>query len=177
VFSLSIYLTGNKTMSSANDGGIAGDGDREMEREGGREMEREGGREMEHATCKLCEYTGCGNYKFTEIMNFVSEHVNEVHIDELCAQVKQSLQEHLSLTLSHQQIKKHFLYHQCDQKIILNNILRELVPLVSVARCNCVVTQENATTIDPKSMTMYLDTVKQVMGIYKHLDAMKGYRK
>ena len=157
------------TMSSANDGSIVGDGDREIE--------REGGHETEHATCKLCEYTGCGNYKFTEIMNFVHENVNEVHIDELCSQVKQSLQEHLSLTLSQKQIKTHFLYHQCDQKIILNNILRELVPLVSVARCNCVVTQENATTIDPKSMTMYLDTVKQVMGIYKHLDAMKGYRK
>ena len=135
-------------MSSENGGGIEGDVDRESE--------REGGREMEHTKCKLCEYTGCGNYKFTEIMNFVSENVNEVHIDELCSQVKQSLQEHLSLTLSQKQIKTHFLYHQCDQKIILNNILRELVPLVSVARCNCVVTQENATTIDPKSMTMYL---------------------
>ena len=156
-------------MSSANDGSIVGDGDREIE--------REGGHETEHATCKLCEYTGCGNYKFTEIMNFVHENVNEGHIDELCSQVKQTLQEHLSLTLSHKQIKTHFLYHQCDQKIILNNILRELVPLVSVARCNCVVTQENATTIDPKIMTMYLDTIKQVMGIYKHLDEMKGYRK
>jgi hypothetical protein len=165
VFSLSIYLTPNKTMSSELDGGVACDDDRENEHE------------IEHSKCKLCEYNGCGNYKFAEIMNYVSENVNEVHIDELCSQVKQSLHEHLSLTLSRQEIKKHFLYHQCDQKVILNNILRELVPLVSVARCNCVVTQENATIIDPKSMTMYLDTVKQVMGIYKHLDAMKGSRK
>jgi hypothetical protein len=56
-----------------------------------------------------------------------------------------------------------------------NNILRDLVPLVGVTRSNCcVLTRENTTIVDPKTEGMYLDTVKQVMGIYKHLDAGRG---
>ena len=133
--------------------------------------------ECERTKCILCEYNGNGNYKLKEIMNFVPENAQEVHIDELCSQVRQNLQEHLSISMSLEQIKTHFLHHQCDQKVILNNILRELVPLVSVARNQCLVTQENLTIMDPKSIVIYLDTIKQVMGIYKHLDSAKGLRK
>jgi hypothetical protein len=126
----------------------------------------------QYAHCTLCEFTGGENYKFQEILNFVADHCHEVHIDGLCTQVKTSLETEFQMTLSHAEIKNHFLHHQCDQKIVLNNILRDLVPLVGVARSNCcVLTQENTTIVDPKTMGMYLDTVKQVMGIYKHLDA------
>lgn len=124
--------------------------------------------------CRLCEYTGCANLKFQEILMYVAEHAHDVHIDGLCEQVRKSLAAEFELTVSHQQVKNHFLYHQCDQKIVLNNILRDLVPLVDVVRGNCCVTQENNTIVDPKTMGMYLDTVKQVMGIYKHLDGMRG---
>jgi len=162
-FSLSIYLRTKLLMSLGNVSVFACDVESECERK----------------KCILCEYNGNGNQMLAEIMNFIPENAHEVHIDELCSQVKRSLEEQLSVAVSLEQIKTHFLHHQCDQKVILNNILRELVPLVSVARNNCVVTQENSTIIDPKSMTMYLDTIKQVMGIYKHLDAMnvKGCRK
>ena len=120
----------------------------------------------------LCEFTGGENYKFQEILNFVLDHFHEVHMDGLCAQVQKSLETEFQMTLSHAEIKNHFLHHQFDQKIVLNNILRYLVPLVGVARSNCwVLTQENTTIVDPKTMGMYLGTVKQVMGIYKHLDA------
>lgn len=132
---------------------------------------------VDDSKCKLCEYTRCGNYKFTEIMNYVPDNIHDVHIDELCSQVRANLELHLQLSLSFDQVKIHFLNHQCDQKVILNNILRELIPLVSAARCTCVATQDNMSIVDPKSTAMYLDTVKQVMGIYKHLDGMKGCRK
>jgi len=33
---------------------------------------------------------------------------------------------------------------------------------------------DRSVNVDPKTMGMYLDTVKQVMGIYKHLDAGRG---
>ena len=84
----------------------------------------------QYAHCTLCEFTGGENYKFQEILCFVADHCHEVHIDGLCAQVKTSLETEFQMTLSHAEIKNHFLHHQCDQKIVLNNILRELVPLV-----------------------------------------------
>ena len=82
----------------------------------------------QYAHCTLCEFTGGENYKFQEILNFVADHCHEVHIDGLCAQVKTSLETEFQMTLSHAEIKNHFLHHQCDQKIVLNNILRDLVP-------------------------------------------------
>ncbi len=63
---------------------------------------------------------------------YVSEHAHDVHIDGLCEQVRKGLETEFELTVSHQQVKNHFLYHQCDQKIVLNNILSDLVLIVDV---------------------------------------------
>jgi hypothetical protein len=126
------------------------------------------------AQCKLCEFTGCENYKFQDIMNYVHDHAHEVHIDGLCAQVQKQLAAEFSLELTLPQIKAHFLHHKCDQKTVLNNVLRELVPLTMVTKTSCSVTQDGTTIVDPKALSMYLDSVKQVMTLYKHLEGMKG---
>lgn len=128
--------------------------------------------DREPPKCPLCEFNGCENVKLNEIMNFVSEQVHEVHIDELCRQVRENLQEQLGVSMTFEQIKTHFLHHQCDQKVILNNVLRELIPLMGMARTNCVVMQENSSIVDPKSIATYLDTIKQVMCVYKHLGCL-----
>jgi len=126
------------------------------------------------ANCKLCEFTGCENPKFQDIINYVHDHSHEVHIDGLSAQVQKQLSTEFALELTLQQIKTHFLYHKCDQKTVLNHVLRELVPLISITKQNCSVTQEGTTIVDPKALNVYLDSVKQVMGLYKHLDTMRG---
>jgi hypothetical protein len=126
------------------------------------------------AQCKLCEFTGCENPKFQDIMNYVHDHAHEVHIDGLSAQVQKQLLGEFSLDLTLQQIKTHFLYHKCDQKTVLNHVLRELVPLISVTKQSCSVTQDGTTIVDPKALNVYLDSVKQVMSVYKHLDTMRG---
>lgn len=126
------------------------------------------------AQCQLCEFTGCDNPKFQDIINYVHDHAHEVHIDGLSAQVQKQLAAEFSLELTLQQVKTHFLYHKCDQKTVLNHVLRELVPLISVTKQSCSVTQDGTTIVDPKALNVYLDSVKQVMGLYKHLDTMRG---
>lgn len=126
------------------------------------------------AQCKLCEFTGCENNKFQDIINYVHDHAHEVHIDGLSAQVQKQLLAEFELDLTLQQIKTHFLYHKCDQKTVLNHVLRELVPLISVTKQSCSVTQDGTTIVDPKALNVYLDSVKQVMSVYKHLDTMRG---
>jgi hypothetical protein len=39
---------------------------------------------------------------------------------------------------------------------------------------SCSVTQDGTTIVDPKALNVYLDSVKQVMSVYKHLDTMRG---
>jgi hypothetical protein len=72
-----------------------------------------------YSHCTLCEFTAGENYKFQEILNFVLDHFHKVHMDGLCAQVQKSLETEFQMTLSHAEIKNHFLHHQFDQKIVL----------------------------------------------------------
>ena len=52
-----------------------------------------------------------------------------------------------------EQISQHFLAHQCEQKVVLNHVLRNLVDIIIVAKSNYVVViEENcAQSMDPKN--------------------------
>ncbi|NBX18911.1 MAG: hypothetical protein EBR09_16285 [Proteobacteria bacterium] len=131
------------------------------------------GEEGSAQLCKLCEYAGNDDYKFQEIINFVHEHSHEAHIDGLCAQVQRQLREEFALEMSVEELRTHFLNHKCDQKTVLNNVIRELVPMISVLKQGCSMTQDGTTIVDPKALNMYLDSVKQVMSLFKHLETMR----
>ena len=70
------------------------------------------------------------------------------------------------------------LRHKCEQKIVLNNILRELVDIVGVAKSNCVVISEETGlhSMEAKNTGVYIDAVKQIMSIYKQLEACNRNR-
>jgi len=131
------------------------------------------GEEGSAQLCKLCEYAGNDDYKFQAIINFVHEHSHEAHIDGLCAQVQRQLREEFALEMSVEELRTHFLNHKCDQKTVLNNVIRELVPMISVLKQGCSMTQDGTTIVDPKALNMYLDSVKQVMSLFKHLETMR----
>lgn len=122
--------------------------------------------------CKLCAYTGSGHAVFDEIMEYVANNAHRVHIDEMATQVRTALLEQLSIEMTHDAIKEHFLQHQCEQKVVLNHVVRDLVEIISVAKSNCVVVSEESgmQSMDAKNTGVYLDAVKQLMSIYKHLE-------
>lgn len=123
--------------------------------------------------CKLCEYAGSDHPILQEILTYVAENAHQVHITELCAQIKPMLSDKLNIDMSVDELHRHFVSHKCEQKIVLNNILRELVDIVGVAKSNCVVVSEDTgmQSMDAKNTGVYIDAVKQIMSIYRQLDA------
>lgn len=124
------------------------------------------------STCQLCAYTGSGHVVFDEIMAYVVDNAHRVHINELAAHVHLALQSQLQIDMTQEQIRHHFLAHQCDQKIVLNHVVRDLVDIIGVAKSNCVVLSEETgmQSMDAKNTGVYLDAVKQLMSIYKQLE-------
>lgn len=121
--------------------------------------------------CPLCTYTGSNNAVFDEIMAYVVDNTHRAHLNEIVTHVRGALSEHLQITMSRAMIREHFLAHQCDQKVVLNTVLRDLVDIVGVAKNNCIVcTEEGVPSMDPKNTGVYIDAVKQLMCIYKQLD-------
>ena len=122
--------------------------------------------------CPLCEYAGSDHPLLHEILSYVTDNAHQVHIAELCAQIQPMLRDKLDITMDLPELQEHFIKHKCEQKIVLNNILRELVDIVGVAKSNCVVISEDTGlhSMEAKNTGVYIDAVKQIMSIYKQLD-------
>lgn len=123
-------------------------------------------------SCHLCAYLGSDHAVYDEIMCCVTDNAHRVHINELAAHVKIALQQQLQINMTQEQIRHHFLAHQCEQKLVLNHVLRDLVDIIGVAKSNCVVVSEETGlhSMDPKNTGVYIDAVKQIMSIYKQLE-------
>lgn len=108
---------------------------------------------------------------FDEIMAYVGDNAHRVHLNELVTHVRTALRDELEISMGREQIREHFLSHQCDQRIVLNTVLRDLVDIVGVAKNNCVITNDDgAQAMDPKNTGVYIDAVRQLMCIYKQLE-------
>lgn len=124
------------------------------------------------STCPLCAYTGSGHAVFDEIIAYVADNAHRVHINELAAHVQTALRQQLELEMTQEDIRHHFIAHQCEQKVVLNHVVRDLVEIIGVAKSNCVVLSEESgmQSMDAKNTNVYLDAIKQLMSIYKHLE-------
>jgi hypothetical protein len=123
--------------------------------------------------CLLCSYTGSDHDVFDEITSYVADNSHRVHLNEIASQVQVALKARLDISLSHSQVRTHFLHHQCDQKLVLNTVLRDFVDIVSVGKNHCIYTDDDGiTSIDTKNTGVYIDSVKQLMSIYKQLDSL-----
>jgi len=121
--------------------------------------------------CPLCAYTGSDHVVFEEIMGYVADNAHRVHLNELVKHVRVALSERLDISMRNDQIRTHFLSHQCDQKVVLNTVLRDFIDIIGVAKSHCIVaSEEGVQSMDPKNTSVYIDSVKQLMSIYKQLD-------
>lgn len=122
-------------------------------------------------TCPLCAYTGSEHAVFEEIMAYVADNAHRVHLNELVKHVQHALRERLQICMRNDQIRTHFLVHECDQKLVLNTVLRDFIDIIGVAKSHCIVAnEEGVQSMDPKNTGVYIDSVKQLMSIYKQLD-------
>ena len=92
--------------------------------------------------CKLCELTGGDDHIMHEMLAYVTENADSVPLDEICRQMKESLKARLHIDMSTKKIKEHFLSHRCEQGVVLNYVLRDLVDILAVSKSNCIVVSE-----------------------------------
>jgi hypothetical protein len=50
--------------------------------------------------------------------------------------VQNALQQQLQIDMTQEQIRHHSFAHQCEQKLVLNHVLRDLVDIIGVAKGN-----------------------------------------
>ena len=127
-----------------------------------------------HGSCVLCSLYNSNDPVVNEITDYIAEAVGNVALDEICAQVKSNLLQHCQTTESVNNIHAHITQHMTDQRVVLVNILRDLVELSTATRQSCVMTCEDtgAQAIDTKGLMAYLKTIDQITSIYK-MESMK----
>ena len=130
---------------------------------------------MQPTLYRLCELTGSPHPVLDTILAHVSDNAHHVHISELCAQVQPMLADRLQIHMSTAELEDHFLRHRCEQRVVLNSIIRDLLEIVDVAKNNCVVLSEDgARATEAKNTAVYLDAMKLIMSIYRQLEHGRG---
>ena len=127
--------------------------------------------------CPLCEFTGTDHATFNEIMTYATEYADKVHLNEISRQVQSELKE-INIEMSIVQVKNHFLFHACEQTIVLNQVLRDGVELLAAVKQKCLQVDETGSSVmDIKNIAIYLEAVKGLMSLYKHLEQQQKKHK
>lgn len=129
--------------------------------------------------CVLCKFAGSSeNVVIAEIMKYVSESVGKVCINEIASQVSMSLNEELRTNITEAQVIEHIQKHTLEQKVVLSNILQDLISLADTVKEGITVSDGDTgcTIVDTKTLTAYLKTVDQITAIYK-MESMRNIQR
>ena len=126
--------------------------------------------------CPICRFTDGGNVNIDSVNQYIVENISEVGLDEMVQQVVELLESCHPMTSD--EVKEHILEHITDQRVVLRNLLRDLVSISKVVKSSSVSTCEETgcTVIDPKTLSGYLKTVETITKIYSmenHRNAAK----
>lgn len=106
------------------------------------------------------------------IKKYIIDSVGQVDIDEIAQQIAESCREDMQWDLSTQQIKLHITEHMLDKKVVMSNIIRDLLRISNTTRDSCVYVDEAQNTcVDTKVLGTYLKTVDTITGIYRAVGA------
>ena len=124
---------------------------------------------MQDEECVLCSLGGSSDAAVKEISSYIADSLGHVCIGEICSQTMKNLQEHCNVSESKRKIFLHITQHTTDQRVVLGNIMRDLVELSHLAKSSCIYTCEETgrRNIDVKGLSVYLKTVDQITSVYK----------
>jgi len=120
--------------------------------------------------CVLCKYTGSReNEAVVEVMSYISESVGRVGVSEISKQVRQALNAELNIELTDEDVRLHIMEHTLDQRIVLGNILKDLIEIAHDVKGASILRDDETGTqaVDTKALMAYLKTVDQITSIYK----------
>ena len=120
--------------------------------------------------CLICRYTGGDDAYINAIPVYVSDNIEKISLREMAVHISRSLRHDLGHEMSTEQVETHLKEHTSDRKIVMHGILHDLRKLLQTTLQHSVVTHEDsgACTIDHKACSLYLDTVKQVVSLYRN---------
>ena len=124
---------------------------------------------MQDEECVLCSLGGSSDAAVKEISSYITDSLGHVCIGEICSQTMKNLQEHCNVSESKRKIFLHITQHTTDQRVVLGNIMRDLVELSHLAKSSCIYTCEETgrRNIDVKGLSVYLKMVDQITSVYK----------
>ena len=130
-----------------------------------------------YESCVLCEMTGSGHAIVDEVNNYILDNLGRVHISEMAEQVTTTMNELPDKHLSKAMFYKHIRSHMRQQKVVLSNLLNDLLEVAQSTKhaCVCVCSDTDTRVVDPKMLQAYLKTVDSIMAIYRS-DALKERR-
>ena len=127
--------------------------------------------------CMLCRHAGCeGDLKenMEAIKKYIVDSVGQVDIDEIAQQISESCRADMGWEITTDQIKLHITEHMLDKKVVMSNIIRDLLRISNTTRDSCVYVDEAQNTcVDTKVLGTYLKTVDTITGIYRTVAAEK----
>jgi ribosome recycling factor len=120
--------------------------------------------------CLLCQLSGSPEHPIiAETFNYINASVGKVHMKEISKQVCVSLNGALKAELTEADVVKHITRHTLDQRVVLNNMLRDLIKMADQIKKLSVVrdAESDAQVVDTKAFGAYLKAVDQITAIYK----------
>lgn len=126
-------------------------------------------REETFGNCVLClNLGGESNAPLDIACDYVYENVGRVSTAVMFAQVRQVVQG-MGMQISLKQIELHFKVHAPIPKLVHQQLLADLYDFAAVAKRESIVVQEEtgARAMNPKTCSVYLDTVKQIINLMK----------
>jgi hypothetical protein len=118
--------------------------------------------------CLLCKHMGGAHACINSVPQYVSDNIDKVDLAEMCKQIAASLAEH-GMAVDAESVQNHIQNHSSEKKVVLHGIMQDLRSLMKSALQHSVVINEETcqSSIDHKASALYLDTVKQVVALYR----------
>jgi hypothetical protein len=127
----------------------------------------------EHATpCTLCAYgasEGEAKAVMETVRGFIAASAGEADVRETARQIREVLRAELREEVAEDEIVEHIQSHTLDRRVVMSNVLQDLLKLARAARDSCVVVCEESghTSVDTKVVASYLKTVEAIASVYR----------
>lgn len=124
--------------------------------------------------CYLCRHA-CSEGEIKEniqtIKAWILEAAGQCDAQEIASQVARVMTDELNLPTTEEQVLTHMKDHMLDRRLVMSNIVKDLLKIANTTRDACLYVDDAANTcIDTKVLSTYLKTVDSITGIYRSVN-------
>lgn len=123
--------------------------------------------------CLLCQQCGDHSESIFKVINtYIHDNSGVVHETEIAHQISVLLKTEKNITMSRADILTHMREHMTNQRVVVDNMLRDLIDISKITRkaalqCNTVDQEDDSSSLNPKMLTLHLKLVDQITCLYR----------